>query len=66
MTFWGDKRYHIHDIGIRIYYNDNNPLVAGPAATRTPPDGLPTAIEDDTSLSAPKRGRHVDRQQQAS
>lgn len=56
MTFWGDKRYHIHDIGIRIYYNDNNPLVAGPGSDVTPPDGSLTAIEDDNTSVGPNAG----------
>ena len=47
MTFWGDKKYHIHDIAIRIYYNGNAPLVPGPGSDVEPPNGQLTSIEDD-------------------
>ena len=45
--FWGESgRYHIHDVSVRIYYDDAHPLVAGgsPADTE-PPDGEMLSIK---------------------
>ena len=56
MTFWGDKKYHIHDIGLRIYYNNDNPLVPAPGSDVTPPDGHLTSIQDDNGTVSPDAG----------
>lgn len=56
MTFWGDKKYHIHDIAIRIYYNGNAPLVPGPGSDVEPPNGQLTSIEDDGGAVNPNAG----------
>ena len=45
--FWGESgKYHIHDVALRIYYDDTHPLVPGgtPADT-TPPDGELVSID---------------------
>lgn len=56
MTFWGEKQYHIHDIGIRIYYNDSAPLLPGPGSDVEPPNGQLTSIEDDNGPVNPNAG----------
>ncbi len=56
ITFWGDKRYHVHDVSFRIYYDDNNPLIAGAESDVTPPDGALTSIKDDGPAVAPDAG----------
>jgi len=56
ITFWGDKKYHVHDIGIRIYYTNDNPLVAAPGSDVTPPDGDLTSIADDNGPVNPNAG----------
>lgn len=56
MTFWGDKKYHIHDIGIRIYYNDNAPLLPGQGSDVEPPTGQLTSIEADGGPVNPNAG----------
>lgn len=56
MTFWGDKKYHIHDIGIRIYYDDSSPLLPGPGSDVQPPNGQLTSIEDDNGSVNPNAG----------
>lgn len=56
MKFWGDKKYHVHDIGIRIYYTNDNPLIAGPGSDVTPPDGQLVSIADDNGPVDPKAG----------
>lgn len=56
MTFWGEKKYHVHDIGLRIYYTDAAPLVAGPGSDVTPPDGQLTSIADDGGPVNPNAG----------
>lgn len=53
MTFWGDKRYHVHDIGIRIYYTNAAPLVGNDVDA---PTGQLTAIEDDNNSVGPNAG----------
>lgn len=48
-TFWTEHGlYHIHDIAVRIYYDDTHPLIAGPGSDVTPPDGALLSIKDDT------------------
>ena len=39
--FWGESgKYHIHDVALRIYYDDTHPLIPGGATQDTePPDG---------------------------
>ena len=39
--FWGESgKYHIHDVALRVYYDDAHPLVpGGVGADTTPPDG---------------------------
>lgn len=56
MTFWGEKKYHIHDIGIRIYYNNDAPLLPGPGSDVEPPNGQLTSIEDDNGPVNPNAG----------
>lgn len=39
-TFWAEfGKYHIHDVAVRIYYDDAHPLAAGGGGDVTPPDG---------------------------
>lgn len=56
MTFWGDKMYHVHDIAIRIYYNDSAPLLPAPGSDVEPPNGQLTSIEDDNGPVSPGAG----------
>lgn len=56
MTFWGDKRYHVHDIGIRIYYNNSAPLLPGPGSDVEPPNGQLASIQDDSGSVNPNAG----------
>jgi len=56
MTFWGEKRYHIHDISIRIYYSDDAPLLPGPGSDVEPPNGRLTSIGDDSGPINPNAG----------
>ena len=56
MTLWGDKKYHIHDIGIRIYYNNDAPLLPGPGSDVVPPNGQLTSIADDSGPVNPNAG----------
>ncbi len=52
--------YHIHDIAIRIYYNNANPLIAGPGSDVTPPDGsLLTVQGDGAAISAGAGGNLI-------
>ncbi|HRN67044.1 MAG TPA: DUF1349 domain-containing protein [Promineifilum sp.] len=45
--FWGESgKYHIHDIALRIYYDDTHPLVAGGInPDTTPPNGALVSIQ---------------------
>lgn len=45
--FWGESgKYHIHDVALRIYYDDTHPLVAGGAnPDTTPPNGALLSIQ---------------------
>ena len=56
MTFWGEKRYHVHDIAIRIYHNGNAPLLPGAGSDVEPPNGQLTSIEDDNGPVNPNAG----------
>lgn len=45
--------YHVHDLAIRVYYDDAHPLVAGPGSDVTPPNGqLVTVKGDDSPINA--------------
>ncbi len=48
IKFWGDRPYHVHDISIRVYYDDANPLVGAGANDVTPPSGQIVSIVDDS------------------
>jgi hypothetical protein len=56
MTFWGSSLYHVHDIGIRIYYTDAKPLLPGPGSDVTPPTGQLVSIKDDSTTVLPDAG----------
>jgi uncharacterized repeat protein (TIGR02543 family) len=56
ITFWGEKKFHVHDVGIRIYYNNNAPLEPGPGSDVTPPNGQLTSIQDDNGTVNPNAG----------
>lgn len=44
--FWGESgKYNIHDISLRVYYDDANPLVPGGGGDVTPPDGELVSIQ---------------------
>ena len=45
--FWGESgKYHIHDVGLRVYYDDAHPIVPGGVnPDTTPPDGELVSIE---------------------
>ena len=43
--------YHIHDIAIRIYYSDSQPLLSGDVPVEAP-DAFLVSIEDDNSTTA--------------
>ena len=46
ITFWGEHGlYHIHDISIRLYYDETHPLIGNDV---TPADGELLTIKDDT------------------
>ena len=51
-TFWAEHGlYHIHDISIRLYYDDTHPLIGGDV---TPPDGeLLTITSLDDGIDVP-------------
>ena len=48
--------YHVHDIAIRIYYDDAHPLVAGSGSDVTPPDGELLTIQGDGAALAAGSG----------
>ena len=56
-TFWAEPGlYHIHDISIRLYYDDTHPLVGGDV---TPPDGellTISTLDDGIELPAYQGG----------
>ena len=56
IKFWGAKKFHVHDIGIRIYYTNDNPLVGASGSDVTPPDGQLVSIADDSGTVSPNAG----------
>ena len=56
ITFWATRPTHIHDIGIRIYHNAENPLLPGPGSDVEPPTGQITSIKDDNGSVSPDAG----------
>ena len=56
ITFWATRLTHIHDIGIRIYHNNDNPLLPGPGGDVEPPNGQLVSIEDDGGVVSPDAG----------
>ena len=51
--------YHLHDIAIRIYYDDAHPLIAGSGSDVTPPDGELLTIQGDGSALAAGGGGNL-------
>ncbi len=49
IRFWGGG-YHVHDIAIRIYYDDANPLLDSQGQPHTAPTGSLTTLEDDSAV----------------
>ena len=47
---------HIHDIGFRVYYNNENPLVPAPGSDVEPPTGQLLTIQDDSGPVAADAG----------
>lgn len=56
ITFWGEQRFHAHDVAFRIYYNAANPLSAGPGSDVVPPNGQLLTISDDNGPVAADAG----------
>jgi hypothetical protein len=56
MTFWATRPTHIHDIGIRIYHTNDNPLLPGPGSDVEPPTGQLVSIEADNGAVSPDAG----------
>ena len=56
LTVWTVRPTHIHDIGIRIYHNADNPLLPGPGRDVEPPTGQITSIADDNGPVSPDAG----------
>ena len=56
MKFWATRLTHVHDIGIRIYHNNDNPLLPGPASDVEPPNGQLVSIEADNGVFTPDAG----------
>ena len=56
ITFWATRPTHIHDVGIRIYHTNDNPLLPGPGSDVEPPTGQLVSIEDDNGPVAPDAG----------
>ena len=54
-TFWAEHGlYHIHDMAIRIYYDDAHPLIGLGGSDVTPPDGSLVSIKSkDDNLEVP-------------
>ena len=48
--------YHVHDIAIRIYYDDTHPLDAGSGSDVTPPDGELLTVKGDGAAKAAGAG----------
>lgn len=56
ITFWAEKHTHIHDAAIRIYHNNDNPLLPGPGSDVEPPNAQLMSIQDDGAPVAPDAG----------
>lgn len=56
ITFTALRPTHIHDIGFRIYYTNENPLLPGPGSDVEPPTGQLTSIKDDGAAVGPDAG----------
>lgn len=56
ITFYGEQKFHVHDVAFRIYYNGANPLIAGGGSDVTPPDGNLVSITDDNGEKAANSG----------
>ncbi len=56
LTVWAARPTHIHDIGIRIYHNNDNPLLPAPGSDVEPPTGQITSIADDNGPVSPDAG----------
>ena len=56
ITFWATRPTHIHDIGIRIYHTNDNPLLPGAGSDVEPPTGRLVTIEDANGPVDPDAG----------
>ena len=56
MTLWATRLTHIHDISIRIYHTNDNPLLPGPGSDVEPPTGQIVSIQDDNGIVTPDAG----------
>ena len=56
MTFWATRPTHIHDIAIRIYHTNDNPLLPGAGSDVEPPTGQLVSIQDDNGIVTPDAG----------
>jgi uncharacterized repeat protein (TIGR02543 family) len=56
ITFWATRMTHIHDIAIRVYHTNDNPLLPGPGSDVEPPTGRLVSIEDDNGVVNPDAG----------
>ncbi len=54
LTFWAEHGlYHIHDIAIRIYYDDTHPLLVGGVPANAPIGALTTIKSLDDNVEVP-------------
>jgi regulation of enolase protein 1 (concanavalin A-like superfamily) len=57
LTFTGVAgQYHVHDIAVRIYYDNEHPLIAGPGSDVTPPTGQLTSVVASNGTFLPGSG----------
>ena len=56
ITLWATRLTHIHDIAIRIYHTNDNPLLPGPGSDVEPPTGQLVSIEDSSGIVSPDAG----------
>lgn len=54
--FTSTAQIHIHDVAIRLYYDENNPLTPGGGSDVTPPDGELLTITADNGSFTPNQG----------
>jgi regulation of enolase protein 1 (concanavalin A-like superfamily) len=47
ITIWGERPYHIKDLGFRVYYDNDSPLIPGAGSDVTPPDGELLTVTGD-------------------